>query len=33
MLFPELKNENPIYIKDLSFKSTDKNMEKIKKDI
>jgi len=34
MLFPELKNENPIYIRDLSFKSTDiKNMEKIKKDI
>ena len=34
MLFPEMKNENPIYIWDLSFKSTDiKNMEKVKKDI
>lgn len=33
MLFPELKSENPVYIWDLSFKSTDKNMEKIKKDI
>ena len=33
MLFPELNNENPIYIWDLSFKSTDKAMEKIKKDI
>lgn len=34
MLFPALQNENPIFIRDLSFKSTDqKYMESIKKEI
>jgi|JI10StandDraft_1071094.scaffolds.fasta_scaffold115254_5 nucleosome binding factor SPN SPT16 subunit len=34
MLFPTLDKENPIFLRDLSFKSTDtKFMEKTKKDI
>jgi len=34
MLFPDMKGDRPIYIRDLSFKSTDqKYMEKTKKDI